>query len=258
MVSYDEAEARKTDRAYRTPDITRQRMRTLGTLQLEAGECVLDVGCGTGLLADDMATLVGTDGRMVGIDASTDMLKLAEQRCADLPQVHLKQAQAETLPEEDESFDAVVCVQVLLYVPDVPTALSEMHRVLRPGGRIVIVETDWRGTVLNSFDDPLTRKMLAAWDNAVPSPNLPVRLRPLMKAQGFSAVSVDAFPIVNTSRTLGDFSADMLEQFAHYAQVQGAVSTAEAEAWLDDLRAKGEDGSYFFCVNRFIFSAVKI
>ena len=50
----------------------------------------------------------------------------------------------------------------------------------------------------------------------------------------------------------------MLEQFAHYAQVQGAVSTAEAEAWLDDLRAKGEDGSYFFCVNRFIFSAVKI
>ena len=63
---------------------------------------------------------------------------------------------------------------------------------------------------------------------------------------------------MNTSRTLGDFSTDMLEQFAHYAQEQGAVSTAEAEAWLDDLRAKGEDGSYFFCVNRFIFSAVKI
>ena len=78
------------------------------------------------------------------------------------------------------------------------------------------------------------------------SPNLPVRLRPLMKAQGFSAVSVDAFPIVNTSRTLGDFSTDMLEQFAQYAQEQGAVSTTEAEAWLDDLHAKGEDGLYFF------------
>ena len=258
MVAYDEAEARKTDRAYRTPDITRQRMRTLGALQLAAGECVLDVGCGTGLLADDMATLVGADGRVVGVDTSKDMLKLAERRCADLPQVHLKQAQAETLPEEDESFDAVGCVQVLLYLPDVPTALSEMHRVLKPGGRIVIVETDWRGTVLNSFDDALTRKMLAAWDNAVPNPNLPVRLRPLMKAQGFSAVSVDAFPIVNTSYTPGDFSTNMLEQFAHYAQEQGSVSTAEAKAWLDDLNAKGKDGSYFFCVNRFIFSAAKI
>jgi arsenite methyltransferase len=258
MVTYDEAEARKTDRAYRTPDITRQRMRTLGVLQLEAGESVLDVGCGSGLLADDMAALVGADGRVIGVDTSKDMLRLAEQRCADLPQVHLKQAQAETLPEEDQSFDAVVCVQVLLYLPDVPTALSEMHRVLRPGGRIVIIETDWRGTVLNSFDDSITRKMLAAWDDAVPSPNLPVRIRPLMKAQGFSAVSVHAFPIVNTSHTPGDFSTDMLEQFAHYAQEQGSVSAAEAKEWLDDLRIKGEDGSYFFCVNRFIFSAVKI
>ena len=44
MIAYDEAEARKTDRAYRTPDITRQRMRMLGALQLAAGECVLDVG----------------------------------------------------------------------------------------------------------------------------------------------------------------------------------------------------------------------
>jgi ubiquinone/menaquinone biosynthesis C-methylase UbiE len=258
MAKYDEAEARKTDRAYLTPDITRQRMRTLGALQLEAGECVLDVGCGTGLLADDMATLVGAGGRVVGVDTSKDMLTLAEQRCADLPQVNLKRANAESLPEEDESFDAVVCVQVLLYLPDVPTALSEMHRVLRPGGRIAIVETDWRGTVLNSLDESLTRQMLAAWDDAVPSPNLPVRLRPLMKAQGFSAVSVDAFPIVNTSRTPGDFSTNMLEQFAHYAQEQGSVRAEEAKAWLVDLRAKGEDGSYFFCVNRFIFTAVKI
>jgi ubiquinone/menaquinone biosynthesis C-methylase UbiE len=55
-----------------------------------------------------------------------------------------------------------------------------MHRVLKPGGRIAIIETDWRGTVLNSFDDSLTRKMLAAWDDAVSSPNLPVKLGPLM------------------------------------------------------------------------------
>jgi protein-L-isoaspartate O-methyltransferase len=258
MVAYDEAKARKTDLAYQTPDITRQRMRTLGALQLEAGERVLDVGCGTGLLVDDMAKLVGAGGRVIGVDTSKDMLMLAERRCADLPQVIFKHATAEILPEEDESFDAVACVQVLLYLPDVPTALSEMHRVLKPGGRIAIVETDWRGTVLNSFDESLTRRMLAAGDAAKPSPNLPVRLRPLMKAQGFSAVSVDAFPIVNTSCTPGDFSTTMLEQFAHYAQEQGSVSTAEAKAWLDDLCAKGEDGSYFFCVNRFIFTAVKV
>ena len=114
-----------------------------------------------------------------------------------------------------------------------------------------------RGTVLNSFDDSLTRKMLAAWDDAVSSPNLPVRLGPLMKAQGFSAVSVDAFPIVNTSYAPSSWSIDMLEQFAQYAREQDAVSAADSEAWLGDLQHKGAEGSYFFCVNRFVFTAVK-
>ena len=257
MVAYDEAEARKTDRAYQTPDVTRQRMRTLEALQLKAGESVLDVGCGSGLLAHDMATLVGESGRVTGVDISQDMLALAEQRCANLSQVLLKQSKAEKLPEGDESVDAVVCVQVLLYVSDVARVLSEMHRVLKSGGRIAIIETDWRGTVLNSFDDSLTRKMLAAWDDAVSSPNLPVRLGPLLKAEGFSAVNVDAFPIVNTSYTPGIWSVEMLEQFAEYARDQGAVSAAASEAWLDDLQHKGSEGSYFFCVNRFVFTAVK-
>jgi SAM-dependent methyltransferase len=214
MISYDKAEAKKTDRAYQTPDVTRQRMRTLEALQLKARESVLDVGCGSGLLADDMAGLVGPDGRVVGIDASPDMLSRAEE-----------------IPEGDDSFDAAACVQVLLYVPDVPAALAEMHRVLKPGGRIAIVETDWRGTVLNSFDDSITRRMLTAWDDAVASPNLPVRLGPLMTAAGFSAVNVEAFPIVNASYTPGAWSMEMLEAFADYARNQGTVNAADSEAW---------------------------
>ena len=258
MVVFDESAARKTDRAYLTPDVVRQRMRTLEALQLKAGEFVLDVGCGTGLLTHDMATLVGAGGRVVGIDVSPDMLALAERRCADLPQVHLKNSKAESLPEESDGFDAVTCTQVLLYVPDVAAALAEMHRVLKPGGRIAIIETDWRGTVLNSFDDSLTRKIISGWDNTVSSPNLPVRLGPLMKAQGFSTISVSAFPILNTNCTSGNFSFGMLEQFARHAREQGAVSAAESEAWLDDLQQKGGEGSYFFCVNRFVFTAVKL
>jgi ubiquinone/menaquinone biosynthesis C-methylase UbiE len=222
MIEYDEAEANKTDRAYQTPDVTRQRMRTLEALQLKAEELVLDVGCGSGLLA------------------------------------HVKKSKAENLPEDAESYDAVACVQVLLYVPGVSAVLSEMHRILKPGGRVAIVETDWRGTVLNSHDDSLTRKMLAAWDDAVPSPNLPARLGPLLAAQGFSAISVDAFPILNTSYTPGSWSLEMLDQFVDCAREQGTVSAAESEAWLDDLRHKGADGAYFFCVNRFVFTAVKI
>jgi len=68
---------------------------------------------------------------------------------------------------------------------------------------------------------------------------------------------VEAIPIVNRSRTPGNFSVGMLEQFAIFARKQGTASDAEAQAWLDDLRAKDEDGAYFFCVNRFLFTAIK-
>jgi len=257
MVHYDEAEARKTDRIYQTPDIARQRLHTIDALGLGAGERVLDVGCGTGLLARDMAALVGPTGRVVGIDISAAMLTFAERRCADLPQVDLKLGTAEGLSAEDSGFDAVACTQVLLYVADVAGAVAQMHRVLKPGGRLVVIETDWRGTVLHSVDDALTRRIFAAWDTAVPSPNLPVLLSPLLRTQGFSVSRVEAIPIVNRSRTPGNFSVGMLEQFAIFARKQGTASDAEAQAWLDDLRAKDEDGAYFFCVNRFLFTAVK-
>ena len=257
MVTYGEAEARRIDRAYLTPDIARQRMRTLEALQLGPGEAVLDVGCGTGLLTREMAALVGPAGRVAGVDASTDMLARARQRCADLPQVGFAEAGAEALPEAGASFDAAACVQVLLYVPDVAAALAEMRRVLKPGGRVVIVETDWRGTVLGCADDPLTRRVLAGWDAAVPSPNLPVRLIPLLRELGFAAVRVEPFPIVNTSRA-GTISEDMFVQLAEHAVEQGTVTAEESAAWLDDLARRDAEGSYFFCVNRFIFSAVRL
>ncbi len=257
MVEYDEAEAIETDRVYLTPEIARQRSCTLAALALRAGEHVLDAGCGTGLLALDIANVVGPAGKVIGVDISEPMLAFAERRCAGLAQATLKLGRIEQLDEPDGLFDAAACAQVLLYSADVPKALSELHRVVKPGGRVVIVETDWRGTVLHSADDGLTRRMLAAWDSVVPSPNLPVRLGGLLRDGGFSAIRVEAVPLVNTSRTPGGFSSGMLEQFAGHAVEEDKVTQAEAKSWLDDLRHKGDAGAYFFCVNRFLFSAVK-
>lgn len=168
------------------------------------------------------------------------------------------EGQAEDLPADTGVFDAAVCLQLLLYVPVVEAALAEMHRVLKPGGRLAILDTDWRGTVLNSCDETLTRKVLAAWDAEVESPNLPARLAPLLRAQGFAAVGVEAFPIVNTNSGPGSFSYGMMQQFAELAREQGLVAEAELKTWLEDLRRKDSEGAYFFCVNRFIFTAVKV
>ena len=109
---------------------------------------------------------------MVGVDTSVPMLGLAEHRCADLPQVELLEGDATDLTAGEATFDAAACIQVLLYIDNTDKALSEIYRVLKPGGRVVIMETDWRGMVLNNTDYALTDKMAAAWDRTVPSPNL--------------------------------------------------------------------------------------
>lgn len=108
----------------------------LGTLH--PGEAVLDLGCGAGFDAFVAAQLVGTSGRVVGIDLSVDMLAIADAGKAEggFRQVEFRQAAVEVMPFPDESFDVALSNGVLNLIPDKPAALREIFRVLRPGGRL--------------------------------------------------------------------------------------------------------------------------
>ena len=255
---YDEAESRKTERIYMTPEIIRQRAATMEAIHLQAGERVIDVGCGPGLLTLEMALAVGEKGRVLGIDNSEPMLRLAHTRCEGLDQVRIEGGDVTRIKQENGCFDAVTCIQVLLYVAAVREALAEMRRVLRRGGRIAIMETDWSGTVLNSSNEALTRKIIGSWDLETPNPRLPAQLGPLLSGQGFDSIQVRAIPIINTSFDADGFSAQLLKQFADSAQKFGVSDESETAEWLEDLRRLGEEGAYFFCVNRFLFTAVKL
>lgn len=257
MFRYDSKAARDIERSYLTPEIIRQRMQTLEALALRSGESVLDAGCGTGLLVEQMAIAVGDRGQITGVDISLDMLDMADQRCQDLDNVRLQQGSVEALDFEAERFDAVSCTQTLLYVKSVETAIDEMRRVLKPGGRIAILETDWRGLVFNNQDETLTRRIFDAWDKAVESPKLPVKLGPMLRSRNFNAIKIEAIPIINSSSTENNFSSSMLKWFAKNAVKQGAISKQESEQWLQQIQQLAQQDAYFFCVNRFLFTAVK-
>ena len=257
-VKYDEETAKATECAYLTPEITQQRMATLKSLALRPGESVLDVGVGPGLLAHDMAQLVENSGRVIGIDNAPAMIEIARNRCSHLDQVEIRSGDAVTLDFPDGYFDAVACTQVLLYVSQVIQALAELYRVLKPGGRAVIVETDWRGLVLNSGFPETTEKMIQSWDAEVASPNLPTVLQPMLKQAGFKAISVSAIPVVTFSCTKGNFAHSMLRQFSGYAVKQGRATESEARIWVEDLHQKHEAGTFFYCINRFLFTAFRV
>jgi len=104
------------------------------------GERVLDVACGTGLVAFEAARLVGAAGRVTGVDLSGKMVAAAQRRAADLGVANatFQRMDARKLEFPDSSFDVVVCALGLMYVPEPVAALSEMRRILRPGGRMIV------------------------------------------------------------------------------------------------------------------------
>ena len=248
------SEATELEKSYKLEDIVKQRQQTLERLALQPGEKVFDIGCGVGFLAHELALKVGETGKVVGIDQNPEMIRHSQQRCEGLPQIEFNEGDASQLPAEDQAFDAVSCTQVLLYVKDVSKVLTEMRRILKPGGRLVIVETDWRGVVLNSADDALTKNIFSAWDNSVPSPNLPVHLKPLLQKHGFYKIKVDPIPILNTEYSPSNFSHGMLKWISKNAENKGVINKVQRSNWLEDLQNRGQSDSFFFCVNRFLFT----
>ena len=113
--------------------------RVAEAAQVQPGQQVLDVACGTGVLARAVAERVGAAGSVVGLDVNDGMLAVAERNA---PQIEWRQGRAETLPFEDGRFDAVVSQFGLMFFEDQQAAIREMMRVLRPGGRLAVAVWD--------------------------------------------------------------------------------------------------------------------
>ena len=110
-----------------------------GAAGVSAGQRVLDVACGTGVLALAAAERVAPGGAVVGLDASSDMLGVARRKGGA---IDWREGRAEALPFADASFDRVVSQFGLMFFADRAAALREMHRVLRPGGRMAVAVCD--------------------------------------------------------------------------------------------------------------------
>lgn len=103
------------------------------------GERVLDVACGTGIVARSVAGRVGADGTVVGLDLNEGMLEVARKASSEVrPPIEWRQGDATDMPLPDGAFDVVFCQQGLQFFEDRPAALREAHRVLVPNGRLAL------------------------------------------------------------------------------------------------------------------------
>ncbi len=112
--------------------------RLIGDLRLRTGQDVLDLGCGTGNPSILISRIVGDKGSVVGLDLSEGMLAVARRKADELglSNVRFMAEDVSTLPFEEDSFDAVISRFCLMFLPDIPSTVKEITRVLRPGGYV--------------------------------------------------------------------------------------------------------------------------
>jgi arsenite methyltransferase len=254
-LEFDEEQSRRLEAVYRTPDVVEQRRIIAEALGLQSGERVLDLGSGPGFLAVEMAATVGANGFVQGVDVSPSMLALAagRERPDGAAPVEFTDSDVSDLPFADGSFEVAVSTQVYEYIPDMPRALAEVRRVLAPGGRLLVLDTDWDSIVWRSNDDERMRRVLQAWDDHLVHRDLPRRLPQLLRGAGFAVDRCAVIPMLNVGYVRESFSGGLMETVEAFVTDHPDVSGHDVQAWADDLRGLGDD--YFFSLNRYLFLA---
>jgi ubiquinone/menaquinone biosynthesis C-methylase UbiE len=228
----------------RVKDEAEARQAYLDLMVLAAGERVLDVGCGSGVVTREIAERVGAGGRVVGLDPSPALLAVARELAQEAgigDRVEFREGSALQLPFPDGSFDAVLCVTVLSHVPGGEGTIPELARVLRPGGRLGIFDLDTDMTAFTHADRALTRRIVAAASDALAVDGWLARRLPLFFRQaGLVDIRVRGFfPLETDPR---GFYANLAERSADAALKAGAISDSERSAWLETLHAEQAHG----------------
>ena len=209
-VSREEVDAARAYEGLHVPALFRQWAAPVAdAARIRPGQRVLDVACGTGVLAREVEARVGRGGAVVGLDATPGMLAVAKELA---PHVEFRHGLAEALPFADHCFDAVVSQFGLMFFPDRPRALREMVRVLVPGGRISV----------------------AVWESLENSPVYPIEVALLERLAGRDAAAALRAPFV-----LGDRD-ELAALFEDAGVASVAIETHRGTARFPSIRSMVE------------------
>lgn len=256
-MQYDDAFTRKLVQIYSTPDVIAQRDHVLEYAAVQVGETALDVGTGPGLTTKAIGECVGENGRVIGIDISENALAIAKQRCADQTWTSFEKCDATHLLFDNDTFDVAIATQVYEYVQDIDVALNELYRVLRPGGRAVILDCDWDSCVWHTHDRDRMHRIIDRWNTHCSHPFLPRTLAEKLSGAGFEVTRRDVHTIFNPDYDQDSYSYGVIDFIESYIKGTEDELHDEIDSWVAELRQLGENGDYFFSLNRYIFVVIK-
>jgi ubiquinone/menaquinone biosynthesis C-methylase UbiE len=226
--------------------------QTYTLLGLRSGARVLDVGCGTGDDARALASLVAPDGCVVGVDTSVTMVEEARRRSKGLGlPLEFRTGDAHRLDFGDGAFDGARADRVFQHLDDPKQALAELIRVTKPGGRIVVADTDWGTLAVDGPDRETTRSVLAEVAAAIRNPWMGRQLFGLCRRAGLDEVTVVTGTAVITDYAQAD-NLFYLGEGIRRARTNEAITEEEAVHWAQWQEEADAAGRFCCAVTGFI------
>lgn len=212
-------------------------------LRLLEGERLLDIGCGRGDAAVALAEDLGSSGELVGVDSSAEMLRIAESSARTLRcPSRFRVGDACSLDEPSGSFDAVRSERTLQWIADPPAAIGEIVRVVRPGGRVSLIDTDWSTLTIEVGDADITARVRETLRTERNRPsNIGRRLADLLRTAGLTPVATTERTHVWTEWNPDESPAPdgcfSMESLADDVVDAGQLAPSELAAFVDTVRA---------------------
>lgn len=231
-----------------------RRLRDWGIAALEPrpGEVAVDVGCGTGTVLRELGALVGGDGHVTGVEPNPKLRAVAEQRAAGDPVVDLVDALADALPFAGASVDVLWCERVLQHLEDAQAAVDEFARVLKPGGRAVLLDSDHATRVTSDIDLDVEARINAAFNARTANPRAARHIPRQALTAGFEVDSDIASAALIIPSDLID-RASWLAMAAQLAVQDEVVTEIEADRAVRAHWVAAERGYAFSAVTVFGF-----
>jgi len=233
--------------------------RTYTAMDARPGAHILDVGCGAGVDTIPLARLVGENGMVTGVDLDPRMVTEAERHAAESGVSgwtrHLV-ADASALPFTDNAFDAVRCERVFQHLADPAAALSELIRVTRPQGCVVVYDTDYSAMSIDSDETDIERRLARFTAARLRNGYIARSLRRRFIRAGLAEVTVELLP----------------QQFTHYqmarlgwlnvvepqALAAGILTEDELARWHADLERQAGEDAFFASLAHVLVSGKKV
>jgi SAM-dependent methyltransferase len=233
------------------PAVTRLRDWVLTVLAPGLGDSAVDVGSGTGTEVIRLAEAVAPNGRAVGVEPNPALRAEAERRAAAAASTAtFVDGDAADLPFDDGSVHVLRCERVFQHLDDPLAAAREIARVLAPGGRAAVVDSDWGTVVTHPGDPDVLRRYAASTWSRMPNPFSGRLLRHQLRRAGLVVDDdIGSSALVMPADQL--LASGMMHVNAAAAVADGHLTREEADGLLASIEAGIDDGSAFVAVTMF-------